>query len=560
MIKTDVLIAGAGPVGLVLAHELSHRGIRVMIAERNLHSTRHPKMDITNPRSMEHFRRLGLASKIRAHATPPHHPVSVVWTDRLGGDSIARFDYPSYDDSFKWQSQLNDGTGVAEPLMRVSQIVLEPLLRELLEANDNTARVDFGWKFERFVESGETVISELVNSQTGEKRQVESKYLVGCDGAGSAVRRQLGIQWDVMDTRTGPLGAIRRRYGLMTAAGALLRVAKRGRKIPDGRVYLIHFKSSDLSFFHRNGIFWHEQCAQNGDTLIAQDDVDTWTLHVLMDASMDPEKIDPKVLLAERLGRVIDCKILAANHWRPALTIAKGFGRGRVWLAGDSCHQVIPTGGYGMNTGVGEAVTLGWMLAGVIQGWGGPKLLEAYEAERMPVVAANRNGSALNAGVRLLISSRGGIDLEKHGKYIQELGNLENEALGLEVDYRYDKSPIVCRERGPAAPWKIDAITPTTRPGARLPHVWLQPGVSVHDRLGPYFTLIRANATNVEGFISAAESLNVPLKILNIADSEIAQIYQSPLILVRPDHHVVWRGTSMPTDPLKILKIVTGNT
>jgi 2-polyprenyl-6-methoxyphenol hydroxylase-like FAD-dependent oxidoreductase len=261
--------------------------------------------------------------------------------------------------------------------MRISQVALEPLLRDLLERNGRHVQVDFGWRFDRFTEHGDHVGSDLTHGPTAERRQVRSKYLVGCDGAGSPVRRQLGIEWDVTDSRLGPIAAIKRRYGWMAAAGTLLRMMKPGRKLPDGRVYLIHFKSKDHSFFHRNGIFWHEQSALNGDILIAQNDVDTWTLHVPMNTSMDPERMDAKAVLRERLERDIDCEILAANAWRPALAIANHFGRGRVWLAGDACHQVIPTGGYGMNTGVGEAVTLGWMLAATLQGWGGPKLLAA---------------------------------------------------------------------------------------------------------------------------------------------------------------------------------------
>jgi len=558
MLETDILIAGGGPVGLVLAHELSQRGVRVMLVERNLHSTRHPKMDITNARSMEHFRRLGLASGIRAHATPPQNPVSVIWTDKLGGKAIARFDYPSYEDAVKKQSQINDGTGVAEPLMRMSQVVLEPLLRDMLERNGRQVQVDFGWRFDSFTEESDHVISNLTNVQTGEKRQVRSRYLAGCDGAKSQVRRQLGIEWNVMDTRLGPIAAIKHKYGLAAAAGTLFGSLKPGRKIPDGRVFMIHFKSKDLSFFHRNGVFWHEQCAQTGDTLIAQDDVETWTLHVLMNSTMDPDRIDPKALLRERLGRNIECEILAANAWRPALTIANQFGRGRVWLAGDACHQVIPTGGYGMNTGVGEAVTLGWMLAAMVQGWGGPKLLAAYEAERKPVIEANRQGSALNAGVRAMITARAGTALDKHAAYIRKLGNLENEALGLEADYRYDTSPLIWHEAGPADPWRVDGIIPSARPGARLPHFWLNPGVAVFDRLGQGFTLIRTADADVTGFERAAEALNLPLTVLDIRDARATKLYQRPLLLIRPDQHVAWRGAATPSDALSILKRVAG--
>jgi len=440
-------------------------------------------------------------------------------------------------------------------------VLLEPLLRQTLEAHGESVQVDFGYRFEHFEEQQGGVLSTVVNVTTGERKQIFSQYLVGCDGANSTVRRQLGYDWDVMDTRTGPLSAIKNKYGFGAAASALVRTAiKRAPRLPDGRVYMIHFKSKDLGLFHRNGVFWHEQCAQTGDTLIAQDDKDTWTLHVVLDSSMDTKKLEPKAFLFERFGRSFDCQVLEANEWRPGLTIATKFGRDRVWLAGDACHQVIPTGGYGMNTGVGEAVTLGWMLAATLQGWGGQNLLAAYEPERKPVIEANRQGSALNAGVRLMVNAHACANTRRTAAYIAKLGNLENEAFGLEVDYRYTDSPVICHEASPPPPWRADAITPSTYPGSRLPHIWLAPGVSVFDKLGQNFTLIRTKRdANVRTFERDAAQLGVPLKVLDVTDANAVRVFGAPLILVRPDQHVAWRGSSAPPDALKVLKKVTGH-
>jgi 2-polyprenyl-6-methoxyphenol hydroxylase-like FAD-dependent oxidoreductase len=558
-LDTEILIAGGGPVGLILAHELAHRGVRVMLVERNPHSTRHPKMDVTNARSMEHLRRLGLADAVRQHATPAHNPATVVWTDRLGGRELARFEYPSYATALQQQARIHDGTGVAEPMMRVSQVVLEPVLCELLSQRHGArADVQFGWRLDGFQEDDASVLSTVTHAATGRQRTIRSLYLAGCDGAGSIVRRGLGIAWDVMNTRLGPLVAIWRRYGFWSLLSTAARALLLGRQMPDGRVYLIHFESQEREFLQRHGSFWHKQCAQTGDTLISQNDRDTWTLHVLMNRTMDPAKLDPARVLFERLGRSIECKILAANDWRPALTVAKRFGRGRVWLAGDACHQVIPTGGYGMNTGVSEAITLGWMLAAVVQGWGGPRLLPAYEAERLPVIRANRRASALHAGVRLMITTRGRAYAERIGEYIRRLGNLENEALGLELDYRYERSPVICQEAGEIPAWRIDAITPSTRPGCRLPHVWLAPGVSVFDKLGQGLTLIRTADVDVSSFVQAAAALRVPLSVVDIRDAKVAKLYERALILVRPDQHVAWRGEHAQVDVSRVLRTVTG--
>ena len=560
MISIDVLIAGAGPVGLLLAHELSQRGIKVILAERNDGSTRHPKMDVTNPRSMEHFRRLGLAEELRAEGTPKENAFSVIWTEKLGGNPVARFDYPSYEQARVRLASINDGKGMAEPWLRISQILLEPLLRKMLERDHPQTEVNFGLRLDSFVDHGNHVISTLTDLASGEQKQIRSLYLAGCDGAGSLVRKQLGIEWNVMDTRTGPLNAVYRKFGFLAAARMITGNLRHGpRNLWDGRMYLINFRTKDVAFMQRNGTVWHEQCALHGDTLIGQDDGELWTLHVALSPAMNADHLDPKELLFQRLGRKIDCEILVANIWRPNLTVAKKFGRGRVWLIGDAAHQVIPTGGYGMNTGVGDAVTSAWMLAASVQGWGGPGLLNGYEAERKPVIENNRRFSALHFGVRGMIIGHPNGDAAKLGKFIRKQGNLENELHGVELDYRYTQSPLVVHESGREPAWRPEAITPSTWPGARLPHFWLEPDVAVFDKLGTGFTLVRLADMDVSGFAEAAEQMSIPFSLLDIRDPQIARVYERKLILVRPDHHVAWRGDHVPTDALEIFQRATGH-
>jgi hypothetical protein len=351
---------------------------------------------------------------------------------------------------------------------------------------------------------------------------------------------------------------------------SLVRAYLENRETPmDGRVYLVHFTSPDKQLLERFGTTWHTQSPE-GWTLIAQNDQDTWTLHTPIGMGVDAEAIDPKQFLFARLGIQFDCTIIVANAWRPRLTMADSYGRGRVWLAGDSAHQVVPAGGYGMNTGVGDAVGLGWMLAAVVQGWGHPRLLEAYAAERRPVAVRNRADSARHTLVRLAIKTAhraklhregwsGDRDRRRLGRDIVDLGNLENEADGIEFGYRYDQSPAICDEpkRHEQAD-NVHAYTPSTQPGVRPPSVFLADGQALFDLFGHGFTLLRFADHDVEAFTAAAAERGMPLTVVDIRDDHARELYERDLVLIRPDHHVAWRGNMVPERADAILDRVRG--
>lgn len=564
MMQTSVLIAGGGPVGLVLALELEHRGIDTIVLERNETTTRHPKMDVTNGRSMEHFRRLGIADEIRSHAVPSDHPMTVIWCTRLAEWEVARFDYPSIDWGRDIIRMVNDGSLPLEPDMRISQVVLEPVLKGILETRAQHVSVRFGSELESFTQDAEGVTAIVRSAKTGEVEEIRAQYLAGCDGAGSVTRRGLGVDLDTLSARD-----------LIRSSGGLWRTLRnvgmgllRGQRPPDGRIYLIHFTSPDREFFERFGTAWHIQSPVGG-TLISQNDVDTWSLHVPLRAGMDADAIDPKALLFEHLGQEFECEILVANAWRPKLAVAQRYGQGRVWLAGDSAHQVVPTGGYGMNTGVGDAVDLGWKLAARLDGWGGPELLPAYELERRPIGIRNRNASAAHIGVRMAIdraysarvhepSERGERARRKWGERILELGNLENEALGIEIGYRYDDSPIICHEGTTPPADDMAKFIPSTWPGIRAPSVMLSDGTALLDRLGTGFTLLRFADVDTHSLESAAALRGLPLSIVEIRDELARRIYERDLVLIRPDQHVAWRGDAVPEDSLAVVDRVRG--
>jgi 2-polyprenyl-6-methoxyphenol hydroxylase-like FAD-dependent oxidoreductase len=412
----------------------------------------------------------------------------------------------------------NDGTMPAEPPMRVSQVEIEPVLQRAVLA----ARVDARWgvALEDLSQDIEGVTA-TVRTADGATEQVRCQYLVGCDGGTSRVRNCLGIRLDGQ-TRVMPR-------------------------------FMTHFRSTATHVLQRWGVAWHYQSAAG--SLIAQNDRDIWTLQTRWPQDVAPDNVDPHVLLRGFAGCDFDYEILVANGWTPHLLVAERYGLGRVFLAGDAAHQYIPTGGYGMNTGVGDACDLGWKLAAVLGGFGGPGLLASYDTERRPVGWRNCEASKRHSQVRAEIASlyRGnltgpgpegvGARLEA-GRRIAAIGNAENESFGIELGYAYSASPVICAESGAFIPDEPLRYVPTTAPGVRLPSVLLGDGVSIFDRLGRWFTLICVSVPPSGPILAAAAKRRMPLDVLQTDERSLTKVYGSGLLLVRPDQHIAWRGVA----------------
>lgn len=535
MINVPVLIAGGGPVGLTLSLELAHQGIRSIVAERNPTTTRHPKMDLTNGRSMELYRRIGMADRLRKVGVPEQSPFDIVWVDRLASHELCRFPYPSSAQAKQIRQQQNDGTLTLEAPMRVSQIVIEPALKAAADESP-LAETWFGWNVESFRQDPCGVTTQLRNTTTGETREVRSQYLVGCDGGNSTVRRQLGIELK----------------GTSNAANA----------------FMVHFRSDARDLLQRFGVAWHIQTG--GGTLIAQNDKDIWTLQAFLPPGVTGEDLEPHTVLRDWIGTDFDYEILQANPWRAHFLVADTYRKDRIFIAGDACHQWMPTGGYGMNCGVADAANLGWKLAAAVQRWGGEALLDSYEQERRPVAQMSLQTSRRHLDVRGQLAqayaSAGDLSGDSPqaaarraelGRRILELGNAENEGWGAEHGYRYE-SVINAQEPGEPPVFDPLSYTPSTWPGSRLPHVFLADGTAVYDRLGAWYTLLVLNGMDATEFQRAASQAGVPVQVLSIADDTASRIYGSPLLLVRPDQHVAWRGNTLPADCAALLSRVAG--
>jgi len=516
-----VVIAGGGPVGMTLAIVLAHFGIRCLLAERNPTTTQHPKMDITNARSMELFGRFGLAERLRAVAVPVDNAFDVSWITSLVGHELHRFRYPSVTE---WRARIRacqDGSMPREAPMRVSQVAIEPVLQQaVLAAPGIEAR--WGTAFEAMHQDAAGVTVTLRDTATGDTEEVRCDYLAGCDGGTSLVRKCLDIA-----------------------------LAGEARIMPR---FMTHFRSDARALLQRFGVAWHYQSAYG--TLIAQDDRDTWTLQSRFPPGVPPESADPSAMLRAFVGTDVPHQVLVANHWTPHLLVAERYAAGRVFLAGDAAHQYIPTGGYGMNTGIGDAVDLGWKLAALLAGCGGPGLAASYEAERRPIGLRNCEGSRRHTGVRIAVSgiydaagpalvapdAAGDAARAAAGAAIAALGNAENESWGLEWGYHYAASPVICAEAGIAPPGDDRRYVPSTVPGVRLPSLFLADGRAVYDLLGPWFTLLAIGSTPCPGIIAAAAARGLPLRVLALDEPLARDVYGTGNLLVRPDHHIAWRG------------------
>ncbi|MEY2942418.1 MAG: monooxygenase [Pseudomonadota bacterium] len=505
-----VLIAGAGPVGLLVALELAHHNVKSLLIDRFTEPTKFPKMDVTNGRSMELFRRLGIAEPLRQAGVASHHSFDVLFVLPGNEPPVGKWDLPSVDQQRAAFALRNDGSAPLEADQRVPQSTFEALARNLCR---HSPLIEFreGCAFESLSQDSDKVIVTLRDVETDDCEIIRASYLVGADGAGSHVRKQLGIKSEEIG------------------------------KLPEN--YMIHFRSRDLKELHRHGQFWH-YFKSGGGILIAQDEQDSWTFHT---PRFDGETDDPTALIANRMGLApkID-EILLTSRWQPRFVLADRYGEGRVFLAGDAVHQVMPSGGYGMNTGVGDAIDIGWKLAAVVNGWAGPRLLDSYEAERRPVAITNRDYSrrhtSVHGGFRELVAE--GAPPEQLNAYLQA-NRGENEFDGIEFGYRYTESPIVAHESGVAPPWSEFDYVPSTWPGARAPSMILQDGIALFDHFGPELTLVDFTGT-AGTLVESAAVWDIPMKHLPIAEARIRQVWERDLVLIRPDQHVAWRSNQIP--------------
>jgi 2-polyprenyl-6-methoxyphenol hydroxylase-like FAD-dependent oxidoreductase len=425
----------------------------------------------------------------------------------------------------------NDGAHPLEPYQLISQYTLEPLLKSVAEATPGVT-VRFGCELVSLDEHAGGVTAE-VRDLDGTAESIGSLYLAGCDGGNSAVRRQLGFELE--------------GESLLELRQALFRCDELYERIPIGKGRHYHVADDRQTF------------------LIVQDDRRHFTLHSVVDRDADMPATFERVV-----AMPVEYETLYVGSWTQRLMVASRYASERVFLAGDSAHLMVPTGGLGMNTGVGDAIDLAWKLEGALAGWGGPGLLPSYEAERRPIgvrnVGASRQASRgrqrWRAAYRPDIADDTPAGAETRAN-LARIADAEqrksNELLGIELGYRYVESPLIWPEPGEGPDPSSYDYLPTSWPGARLPHIWLDDGSALHDRIGGGYTLVLLDpAIDASPLAHALRARGAPVELVDVRSQAAREVYGHELLLLRPDLHVAWRGSSPPEDPERLAALVTG--
>ncbi|MEM7566962.1 MAG: FAD-dependent oxidoreductase [Pseudomonadota bacterium] len=553
MIETPVLIVGGGPVGLTLAGELGWRGTGCTLVEERTGPTEHPKATLLGARSMEYFRRWGIVDAIYANALPPEVNYNITFSTRLTGHELYRVTSPSIAETIERppeaMARYRELTWSPYYKTQIGQHALEPVLLDFVSG---LGPVDLrrGHRFLDYEEDAGGVTSRIERVATGQVLRVRSRYLVACDGGGSTIRRSLGI-----------------------------RMNGRGRMRPNVSFY---FESDEFLTAHDRGVgnLYFIFAPGSFGVVTAIDGVRRWNYQLyFLDAARETRDVDPAEALTAMMGRPFAFTLKGVQHWHHHQSVARTWRSrlagepGRVFLAGDAAHLFAPTGGVGMNTGIGDAVDLGWKLEAVLKGWGGERLLASYEAERKPIAVRNSVISANNSDKIDMVMDETPPEVEEDGPRgdavrtevsgkIRWMARQFNSA-GTHLGYRYVDSPIVLADGTPEPPDDPTQVVPSTWPGSRAPHAWTGDDTSVRgastlDWFGRDFVLVAAPEADASSLVAAFEAAGIPLRVERLENEALRDLFARLYVLVRPDGHVAWRGDAPPVDSADLVRTVAG--
>jgi 2-polyprenyl-6-methoxyphenol hydroxylase-like FAD-dependent oxidoreductase len=544
----DVLIAGGGPFGLMLANELGRRHVTAALFDVKPSTAFNPQANATQARTMEYYRRLGLADEVRSLGMPDDFPTDVAYFTRFAAYELARFHLPSAREARERVKRLSGSWSAAELPHRVSQKYVEQVLRRHAEALPGIS-LDYGWSLTDVVEGDDAVTARVEQVDGSDTREIVARYLVGADGARSFVRRRLGIGW------RGETGVIRDFFG--------------------GRMYAIYLSAPQFYDLVPHRPAWMN-VTFNRDRrafMAAVDGRGEFAFHTQLRDGEDESRIgeaDALTMFRSAVGAEIEAKILSRDTWTAGhALVAERFRRGRIFLGGDAAHLFTPAGGLGYNTAIEDAVNLGWKLATASKGIAGPLLLDSYELERRPAAVRN-TGYARSFAESLgrLLPEQGledegplGEQLRREaGEYLQRHGRAEFDIPGITFGTRYDGSPVVVSDDSEAPPDSPNSYEPSASPGGRAPHLWLQEDRSLYDTFGFEWTLLRLGPTppSTERFLRAGRRMRLDLEVVDVPSDEARRLYEAPLALIRPDQMVAWRGFG-DADAEAVVAVATGH-
>lgn len=546
ILDTEILIIGAGPVGLALAGDLGWRGRQCLVIDQGDGAIFQPKMDMVGIRTMEFCRRWGIVSDVEQSAYNRDYPQDNVYLTSLNGYELGRQPMPSMREEMP-------PPGSPQKRERCPQNMFDPILRKFAESQPGT-RIMFRHEYQSFEQDEDGVTATVVELDSGRTLTIRARYLVGCDGGRSRVREQLGIEMH--------------GKGLLTyTTNVIFRCPEFNRLHDKAPGYRYMFVGPEGT--------WATIVAINGS--------DQWRMSIIGNAQDKKIYSDEelKAFACKALGRAFDPEILSVLRWQRAELVAERYHQGRVFICGDACHRTSPTGGLGMNTGIGDAVDLSWKLAATLEGWGGPALFDAYDIERIPVARRITRFSTSNLETMKKVPSSDRIaeDSEEGREIRRRVGEAMSEGLrqewfsmNMHLGNRYIDSPINVYDEPESREQLIaeyeDAVNyrPTSRPGCRAPHAWLKDGRSTLDLFGRGYVLLvlggdgegEGDRDSARQFAECAGVVGGALEIIPVDDAAVRAVYQKKYVLVRPDGHVAWRGDKVPADPESMLKKVSG--
>lgn len=526
-IQTDVLIVGGGPVGLAMAVELRYQGIDCILIDQTDGVVSDPKVSTVGPRSMEFCRRWGIAQQIRNAGWPSDHTLDIAWVTSVGGHEIYRAHFPSYAERV-----LPEYT--PEPEQVCPQNWFAPIFLNFLGVYpDGVIRLMS--RLDSFEQKDSGIIAHVTNLETQSTEAIHARYMVACDGARSTVRKACGVDAPTFHPTQAFQSVVFKAPELATVMG----------------------KNHAMVYYLVNPMIQEPLRAVDGDSLY----------RLILKPREDGSVRDASEAIRAAISIDTPFEIVSNVPWRLTHRVADRYRVGNIFFVGDSAHTLSPSGGFGMNTGMGDVPDLGWKLAATLKGWAGPNLLDTYEIERRPI--AVRNLEAANANLQrtqkraippvIMSDSKEGEQIRKEMAFGMERSNVKREfdAPGIHFGFRYE-SPAIISDGTPPSDDPFE-WQQSSYPGNRAPHAWLESGKSTLDLFGRSFVLMCFDSTQgVETLTKICQEKGVPLMIQHINKPEIAKLYERAYVLVRPDGHVAWRGDTLPVDSEALINRVRG--